>query len=143
MYNKKHFCGLTLLIFLTVLCMIKKGFSQDRKLPDKSIRPKVITFNPDSTSYQEIFDGDKDSVVFYSGVVTVAPNKSGDDHSTEIYEEMIVVLEGQGQVRIANQKNLDIKYGNIALIPPNTEHQVFNTGTGNFKYIYIATKTKH
>jgi mannose-6-phosphate isomerase-like protein (cupin superfamily) len=75
--------------------------------------------------------------------VTVSPGKSGDDHSTEIYEEMIVVLEGQGQVRIANQKNLDIKYGNIALIPPNTEHQVFNTGTGNFKYIYIATKTKH
>jgi len=52
------------------------------------------------------------------------------------------VLEGQGEVRILNQKNLELKFGNIAFIPPNTEHQVFNIGTKNLKYIYIATKAK-
>lgn len=114
---------------------------QDYELNSKLAVPKVLTYNPHSTNYQEIFDGEKDSVVFYSGVVTILPKKSGHAHNTEIYEEMIVVLEGQGQVKITNQKNLDIKYGNIAFIPPNTEHQVFNTGSKNFKYIYIATKS--
>jgi mannose-6-phosphate isomerase-like protein (cupin superfamily) len=135
---------LTSLIMLTMLCMgiNNPGFSQGNKLPCKSAVPKIITFNPDSTSYQEIFDGEKDSVVFYSGVVTVLPNSSGHVHSTEIYEEMIVVLEGEGQVRVTKQNNLDIKFGTIAFIPPNTEHQVFNTGKKNFKYIYIATKSK-
>jgi len=129
---------------LIMLCMgiNSPGFSQDNNFRGKSAVPKIITFNPDSTSYQEIFDGEKDSVVFYSGVVTVEPNTSGHMHSTEIYEEIIVVLEGEGQVRITKQKNLDLKFGNIAFIPPNTEHQVFNTGTKNFKYIYIATKSK-
>jgi mannose-6-phosphate isomerase-like protein (cupin superfamily) len=135
---------LTSLIILAILCICisNPGFSQDNKLSDKSAVSKIITFNPDSTSYQEIFDGEKDSVVFYSGVVTVLPKTSGHLHSTEIYEEMIVVLEGEGQVRVTKQKNLDLKFGNIVFIPPNTEHQVFNTGTKNFKYIYIATKSK-
>jgi mannose-6-phosphate isomerase-like protein (cupin superfamily) len=140
----KRINNLISLTFLTILFISinNHGYSQSTTVPDKPAVPKVITFNPDTTAYQVIFDGDKDSVVFYSGVVTVAPNKSAHVHSTEIYEEMIVVLEGQGQVRITNNKNLDLKFGNIAFIPPNTEHQVFNTGTKNFKYIYVATKAE-
>jgi mannose-6-phosphate isomerase-like protein (cupin superfamily) len=134
---------LTSLIILAMFCMsINTSFSQDNKLPGISAVPKIITFNPDTTSYQEIMNGEKDSTIFYSGVVTIFPSDSGHVHSTEIYEEMIVVLEGEGQVRITKQQNLDLKFGNIAFIPPNTEHQVFNTGIKNFKYIYIATKSK-
>jgi mannose-6-phosphate isomerase-like protein (cupin superfamily) len=143
---KERFCLMTtfLLLGMTLIGQ-ESAYSQTKNIKNNSIKqpqPKVIAFNPDSTSYQEIFEGDKDSVVFYSGVVTIAPNESGHTHSTEIYEEMIVVLEGQGQVRIVNKNNLDLTFGNIALIPPNTEHQIFNTGTKNFKYIYIATKSK-
>ena len=112
--------------------------SEEGKLPI----PKVISFNPDSNQYQCLFDGEKDSVVFYSGVVTLAPNESGEIHNTEIYEEMIIPLEGKGQLQIPNYKNLDVKFGKIAFIPPHTEHHMANTGTKNFKYIYIATKSK-
>jgi mannose-6-phosphate isomerase-like protein (cupin superfamily) len=141
---KRKLQQLTSLIILAILCLCinNTGFSQDNKLQGKFALPKIITFNPDSTTYQEVLDGEKDSTIFYSGVVTILPGDSGHVHSTEIYEEMIVVLEGEGQVRITKQNNLDLKFGNIAFIPPNTEHQVFNTGTKNFKYIYIATKSK-
>ena len=44
-------------------------------------------------------------------------------------------------VKITNGKNLNIRYGEIAHIPANTEHQVFNTGSINLKYIYITTKS--
>ena len=134
---------LSSIIFIALsLGIMHPGFSQDNQLPGISAVPKIITFNPNSTTYQEILDGEKDSTIFYSGVVTILPGDSGEVHSTEIYEEMIVILEGEGQLRITTQNNLDLKFGNIAFIPPNTEHHVFNTGTKNFKYIYIATKSK-
>jgi len=116
-------------------------YSGKTTLPLKPAEAKVIAFNPKLDAYQEIFDGGRDSVVFYSGVVTIAPGLSGELHSTEAYEEMIVVLEGEGQVKMTGQKNLDIKFGNIAFIPPDSQHQVINTGTKNLKYIYIAAKS--
>lgn len=131
-------------ICLLALCFLSfsmPGYSQNTQSSAKHPLPKIITFNPDTTIYQEICDGDKDSTVFYSGVVTMAPGKSGHVHSTEIYEEMIMVLSGQAQVRITNGKNLDLEYGNIGFIPPDTEHQVFNTGTTSLKYIYVAVKS--
>ncbi|MGB9697611.1 MAG: cupin domain-containing protein [Ignavibacteria bacterium] len=140
---KENFHRLIYFILTTIFFLVisQQAFSQDIEIGARAV-PQIIIFNPESTNYQKIFDGEKDSVVFYSGVVTIAPNKAGHLHSTEIYEEMIVVLEGEGQVKITNNRNLDLKFGNVAYIPPNTEHQVFNTGIVNLKYIYIATKSK-
>jgi mannose-6-phosphate isomerase-like protein (cupin superfamily) len=130
------------LSILSLLIITINSYSQNNNSQTTAAEPKVITFDPDTSSYQEIFNGDKDSVVFYSGVVTLEPYKSGHIHSTEVYEEMIVVFNGQGQVKITNGKTLDLEFGNIAFIPPKTEHQVLNTGNTNLKYIYIATKSK-
>lgn len=124
-------------LFIHEACLAQ-GQTENKNVPE----PKVITFNPESVQYQPLFDGEKDTVVFYSGIVTLAPDKSGELHSTEIYEEIIIPLEGEGQLRISKQKNLDVKFGKIALVPPYTEHQMVNTGTKNFKYIYVATKSK-
>jgi len=133
-----------LIIFLFGLNLIihKSCLAQVQKEIKKVVEPKVITFNPDSIQYQPLLDGEKDSVVFYSSVVTLAPNKSGKIHNSEIYEEIIITLEGEGQLRILKHKNLDVKFGKIALVPPYTEHQMVNTGTKKFKYIYVATKSK-
>jgi len=132
---------LLLLLALNVIIQ-NKSFAQIDNKQNKYANPKVVSFHPDSIQYQNLFDGEKDSVVFYSGVVTLIPNQSGEIHSTEIYEEMIITLEGEGQLRILNQKNLDVKFGKIALVPPFTKHQMVNTGTKNFKYIYVAAKSK-
>ncbi|MBL7745394.1 MAG: cupin domain-containing protein [Chitinophagaceae bacterium] len=104
--------------------------------------PKTIMYNPDTTAYQELFNEEKDSVVFNSGFVTLLPDQAGDIHSTKSNEEMIVTLSGTGKIKISNGNNLDIQYGNVAHIPANTEHQVLNTGTIDLKYIYITTKSK-
>ena len=117
-------------------------FSQQNSYTKKQPIPRVISFNPDSSRYQAILNGENDSVVFTSGVVTLPPNKSGKIHNTEIYQEMIIPLEGEGQLQITNYKNLDVKFGKIAIVPAHTEHHMANTGTKNFKYIYIAVKSK-
>jgi mannose-6-phosphate isomerase-like protein (cupin superfamily) len=55
---------------------------------------------------------------------------------------MIIVLAGEGQLNITKQKSLDVEFGKIAFVPPHTEHQMFNSGKINFKYIYVATTSK-
>jgi quercetin dioxygenase-like cupin family protein len=104
--------------------------------------PKIISFDINTSQYQTLLAGEKDSVVFYSGVVTLAPHKSGEIHNTEIYQKMIIPMAGEGQLQITNNKNYDVKFGDAALVPPKTEHHMTNTGEKDFKYIYIAVKSK-
>lgn len=132
---------LSLISPLIVLFFFQNGFAQEKKTFSHATS-KIIKFNPEESSYQEILDGEQDSAVFYSGVVTLDPESSGELHSTKTYEELIIVLNGQGLVKIINDKSLELRYGNIAFIPPNSEHQVFNTGPEKLKYIYVATKSK-
>ena len=77
-----------------------------------------------------------------SGVVVLAPGKSVGKHSTKEYEEIVIILEGEGTMLINGGKPLPLKAGWAAYGPPQTEHDVVNTGTGTLKYIYIVAKTK-
>jgi len=134
---------LTLLLILSSFLIFEQNsFAQYIDTTKLHSVAKVLSFNPDSSNYQSIFDGEKDTVVFYSGVVTLFPNQSVETHNTGIYEEMIVILEGEGKLLISDKNSYDLKYGKIAFCPPFTEHNVINTGTKKMKYIYIATKSK-
>jgi quercetin dioxygenase-like cupin family protein len=131
----------SLLLALTVLLQ-NPVLSQDEDVARRSPLPWIVSFNPDSTTYQNLFDGEKDSVIFYSGVVTLPPNATGEIHNTRACEEMIIPLEGKGQLRLKDQEPLILTFGKIAYIPPHTEHHTANTGIKNFKYIYVAVKSK-
>jgi quercetin dioxygenase-like cupin family protein len=102
---------------------------------------KAITLNLDSDIYQEIADGPPGTIGMYSGLVTLQPGKTVGHHNTKSYEEMLVILSGAGQMIFENKDSLQLKYGIVAYCPPNTEHDVKNTGTVPLKYIYIASKT--
>ncbi len=131
------------LFVLLIFCVsfFKMAYSCKHEHLEKFSEPKVIHYNPYTSEYQPILEGETDSVGFYSGIVTIEPNKYGETHSTKIYEEIIVVFEGEGKIKINETGELNIKFGNVAYIPPNTKHQVFNIGTKNLKYIYIASKS--
>ncbi|MDD5695631.1 MAG: cupin domain-containing protein [Bacteroidales bacterium] len=116
-------------------------FSQTQNQTERHPEARIIAFDPGLPDYQELFDGPKDSVVFYSGVVTIIPGQYGELHSTEIYEEMIIPLEGHGQLIIPPGRALDLKFGIVGFVPPETQHQVYNKGTGDFRYIYVAVRS--
>jgi len=118
-------------------------YSQTGILRENFKAPKIISYDPASDQYQGLLDGEKDSVAFYSGFVTLEPNSRGELHSTEEYEEMIIVLQGEGQLNITNQESLKVSFGKVAYVPPHTEHQMKNTGREIFKYIYVATQSNH
>ena len=56
-------------------------------------------------------------------------------------EEMFVVLEGAGTLRVAGEM-LPIRAGDVVVIPPGPEypHQIINTSDAPLKYLSISTQ---
>jgi mannose-6-phosphate isomerase-like protein (cupin superfamily) len=57
-------------------------------------------------------------------------------------EEFIVVLEGQGSMIISGGRQLEMKAATALYCPPETEHDVKNTGPGRLRYVYIVAKAR-
>ena len=72
----------------------------------------------------------------------VAPGKRGCPyHLHHAQEEMFVVLEGRGTLRVAGEM-LEIKAGDVLFLPagPEYPHQIINTSDAPLKYLSISTK---
>ena len=72
----------------------------------------------------------------------VAPGmRSCPYHLHHAQEEMFVVLEGSGTLRVAGEM-LALKTGDVIFIPPGPEypHQIINTSDMPLKYMSISTK---
>ena len=76
-----------------------------------------------------------------SGLVVLSPGSSVGVHSTEDFEELVIVLEGQGKMQMVEGDSLAIRVGVAVYCPPQTEHDVVNTGTGPLRYVYVVAKT--
>jgi mannose-6-phosphate isomerase-like protein (cupin superfamily) len=104
--------------------------------------PKVIAIGGGEQSYIRLLGGPPESVTMRAGAVTLAPGKTVGKHSTESYEEFIVILEGQGSMMMNDGARLDMKVGTSVYCPPDTEHDVENTGSGPLRYIYVVAKAR-
>ena len=64
-------------------------------------------------------------------------------HFHHAQEEMFIVLEGQGTLRVAGEM-LPIAAGDVIMIPPGPEypHQILNTSDGPLKYLSISTQER-
>jgi mannose-6-phosphate isomerase-like protein (cupin superfamily) len=102
-------------------------------------KPFIRTLPTDQSDYYEIL-GKSDSVSMRSGLVTLDPGKDIGKHSTENYEELIIVLDGEGEIEADGAVRTKIKKGQIAYNPPQTGHNVFNTGFEPLRYIYIVAR---
>ena len=62
-------------------------------------------------------------------------------HFHHAQEEMFVILEGSGTLRVAGQM-LALRSGDVICIPPGPEypHQIINTSDAPLKYLSISTR---
>jgi uncharacterized cupin superfamily protein len=63
-------------------------------------------------------------------------------HSHRVNEEMFFVLDGNGEVRIGDQR-FPIREGDVIACPPgapDTAHQIVNTGATELRYLAVSTK---
>jgi uncharacterized cupin superfamily protein len=64
-------------------------------------------------------------------------------HFHHAQEEMFIVLEGEGTLRVAGEM-LPITAGDVIFIPPGPEypHQILNTSEAPLKYLSISTQDR-
>jgi len=105
-------------------------------------RVKVVNLEPGDSPYLVLLGGPPETASLRSGLVTLAPGASIEKHNTENYEEMLVPLEGEGDVRITGQPPVRIRPGLITYAPAHTEHDVTNTGTTRLRYIFIVARAE-
>lgn len=77
-----------------------------------------------------------------ASIDTVPPGKrSCPYHFHHAQEEMFVILEGKGTLRVAGEM-LPIRAGDVIFIPPGPEypHHILNTSDAPLKYLSVSTR---
>ncbi|MEO8305688.1 MAG: cupin domain-containing protein [Betaproteobacteria bacterium] len=77
-----------------------------------------------------------------ASIDTVAPGmRSCPYHFHHAQEEMFIVLDGTGTLRVAGEL-IALRAGDIAFIPPGPQypHQIINTSDAPLKYLSISTR---
>jgi len=76
-------------------------------------------------------------------ITAVPPGKRAfPAHNHRVNEEMFLVLEGSGEVRIGESRH-PIRKGDVIACPPGgkeTAHQIINTGSEELRYLAVSTK---
>ena len=120
------------LVILGMLTVIAEAQQQSKP------RAKVVTLARAGSGVTPLLTGPPETVTMRSGYVVLEPGRSVGRHSTEHHEEMLVVLEGRGEMLFHDGSKLQIEGGTALYCPPETEHDVVNTGTDNLRYVYVV-----
>lgn len=104
-----------------------------------AIRPFVLPL-PDTGSYAPLLAPPADAPSMRAGLVTLVPGGECGAHTTGSHEEFIVCLDGEGEIDAEGLGTSRLASGHVAYNPPNTRHNVRNTGTTPMRYIFVVAK---
>jgi len=100
-------------------------------------RALVVKLN-DKPEYQRVLEGPPQTGGMKVGRVFLEPGKACGEHSTKDKEEILVFLAGQGELLIGEEDCFEVGRGKVCYIPPQTVHDVRNTGPEALTYIYCV-----
>ncbi|HPY77592.1 MAG TPA: cupin domain-containing protein [Anaerohalosphaeraceae bacterium] len=103
------------------------------------LKPVVMEL-VDSSEYQPLLRGAPQTRGMRSGRVHLDPGQSCGQHTTGDHEEQLVFLTGVGTAYCGScQKSMEVGVGKILYFPPQTQHDIRNTGTQPLVYIYCVS----
>jgi quercetin dioxygenase-like cupin family protein len=105
-------------------------------------RARTATIDPATREYTRLLNGPPETLTMRSGAVVLMPGQSVGRHSTEDYEEAIVTLSGRGELRLADGSSFAIRPYVLAYCPPDTVHEVVNTGTEPLRYVFLVARAR-
>ena len=77
----------------------------------------------------------------YNLTVVPAGKRAFPFHSHRVNEEMFFVIEGEGEIRIGDER-FNIRQGDMIACPPGgpeTAHQIINNSDADLKYLAVST----
>jgi mannose-6-phosphate isomerase-like protein (cupin superfamily) len=95
----------------------------------------VIDLN-EKCENQRLLAGKPQTLGMRSGRVYLPPGRACGLHSTKDREELLVFLSGQGELIIGQEDSYQVGQGKVCYIPPQTDHDVKNTGSEPLVYVY-------
>ena len=96
-----------------------------------------------SPEYQRLLAGEPQTRGIRSGRVFLDRGKACGRHSTKEHEELLVFLSGKGELLIGEEgDSFQVGQGRVCYIPPNTDHDVKNTGAEPLIYIYCVAPVR-
>lgn len=101
------------------------------------VRPFVLAL-PDSAPYVPLLNPPEGTAAMRSGLVTLAPGGECGEHTTGSHEEMIICLSGTGEIDAEGMGTACLSAGHVAYNPPNTRHNVRNTGSFPLRYVFVV-----
>jgi mannose-6-phosphate isomerase-like protein (cupin superfamily) len=104
-------------------------------------KAKIVKLKSGS-KYQRLFSGDSGTCGIKSGHVILKEGEEIGEHSTNDLEEALVILKGKGRLVINKEEGLDFKDNAVLYVPPDTIHNVKNTGGGVLEYIFITSNAR-
>jgi len=118
-------------------------------IAEVSLEPRSAAFTP-TGSTAERFDSKMGIIGPRIGaqkigcnITAVPPGKRAFPfHNHRVNEEMAIVLQGTGEIRIGDT-TYPIRAGDVIALPPGgkeTAHQIINSGTDELRYLAISTK---
>jgi mannose-6-phosphate isomerase-like protein (cupin superfamily) len=103
---------------------------------------KVVTFRKTTSGIQPILSGPPETVRMKSGYVVLEPGRTVGRHSTEHHEEILIVLQGEGEMVFHDGSTMTVNANSALYCPPETEHDVRNTGSENLRYVYVTAQAQ-
>jgi quercetin dioxygenase-like cupin family protein len=104
-----------------------------------SLRVKITDVKIDTAQYQRLL-GKGESVSMRSGRIILEKGESVGEHSTDNYEEFVIVLVGEGYAENHKGEKIPIKEGQVIYIPPYSKHDIHNADSKMLMYIYVVAK---
>lgn len=108
------------------------------KIMNNKLIPKSIRLDA-KERYTRLFSTKNgDAMSFRSGCVILKENENIGEHNTGDSEEILIIVEGKGELYINKSEKWDFEKDTALYIPPNTIHDVRNRGRGSLKYVFVA-----
>jgi len=131
------------ILFITLIMLLFTPIAPCAAEEEKgTLTAKVIPLQSSGKDVSPVLAGPPESVTMRSGLVVLAPGKSVGKHSTVRNEELLIVFEGQGEMSLESGARLPVKANTAVYCPPETKHNVTNTGTGLLRYVYVVAKAR-
>jgi quercetin dioxygenase-like cupin family protein len=104
-----------------------------------TLKPILIDASSGKNGYTRLLGGPPQSVFMRAGKVVLQPGESVGKHSTEGKEELIIILDGEGEFLYGDNHSLAFHSNAVLYCPPMTEHNILNTGETSLQYIYVVS----